>query len=46
MLTVFVTGGLLTFFYIWKQDLLANIIAHVVTDSVGIIVMPFLAHTQ
>ena len=38
--------GLLTLFFIWKQDLLANIIAHIVTDGVGIIIMPILIHSQ
>jgi uncharacterized protein len=33
----FISGGLVTLFYIWRQDLLACIIAHAVTDTVGLI---------
>jgi membrane protease YdiL (CAAX protease family) len=33
----FISGGLVTLFYVWRQDLLACIIAHAVTDTVGLI---------
>ena len=45
-LTAFVAGGIATAFYIWKRDLLANIVAHVITDFVGIVVPPLLAKTS
>ena len=37
-LTTFFSGGLATLFYLWRRDLAALIIAHVVTDFVGIVV--------
>ncbi|NJL56097.1 CPBP family intramembrane metalloprotease [bacterium] len=40
-LTTVISGSLLTLFYLWTGDLLSCIIAHIVTDSVGII-MPAL----
>src|SRR6185436_1521087 len=42
-LTTFVSGGVITLFYLWKRDLPATIIAHIVTDLVGIVVTPWLA---
>lgn len=33
--TFFVSGGLLTLFYIWTQDLTACMIAHAITDAAG-----------
>ena len=40
-LTTVISGGVLTLFYVWTGDLLPCIIAHIITDSVGII-MPAL----
>ncbi len=40
MATVF-SGAIATAFYVWRKDLLANIIAHVLTDLTGI-VLPLL----
>lgn len=37
LLIFFISGGLITLFYVWKQDLLACMIAHAVTDIVGLI---------
>ncbi|NJN56392.1 MAG: CPBP family intramembrane metalloprotease [Leptolyngbyaceae cyanobacterium SL_5_9] len=39
--TTVISGSLLTLFYLWTGDLLPCIIAHIVTDGVGII-MPAL----
>lgn len=39
-LTTVLSGGVLTLFYVWTKDLDANIIAHVATDFVGIVLMP------
>lgn len=36
-LTTVVSGALGTAFYIWRRDLLANVIAHVATDFAGIV---------
>jgi len=45
VLTFVVTGGILTAFFIWRQDLLANIVAHVIVDGMGLVVMPLLSRT-
>lgn len=37
VLTIFMAGALITAFYIWKRDLPACIVAHAVTDAVGLI---------
>ncbi|MCU0547544.1 MAG: CPBP family intramembrane metalloprotease [Oscillatoriaceae cyanobacterium Prado104] len=34
------SGILLTLFYLWTGDLLSAIVAHIVTDSIGIIIIP------
>ncbi len=45
-LTTFVSGAMLTIFYIWQQDLLANVVAHVITDFAGIVMPPLLARMR
>lgn len=45
-LTTLASGGILTLFYIWHQDLAANIVAHVVTDLFGVVLMPLLARAR
>jgi membrane protease YdiL (CAAX protease family) len=35
-----ISGAVLTAFYVWRQDLLANIVAHTIVDTMGLIVMP------
>lgn len=35
-LSFVVSGGLLAAFFMWRRDIIANIIAHVLTDVVGI----------
>ncbi|MEM1387455.1 MAG: CPBP family intramembrane glutamic endopeptidase [Pseudomonadota bacterium] len=42
-LTTAISGAILTAFFLWHGDLLANIIAHVATDFVGIALAPCLA---
>ncbi len=42
-LTTVVSGALGTAFYVWRRDLLANIIAHVTTDFIGIVLPSLLA---
>jgi membrane protease YdiL (CAAX protease family) len=32
-----VSGAVLPLFFIWRQDLLANILAHAATDAVGLL---------
>ncbi|MBE9136915.1 CPBP family intramembrane metalloprotease [Nodosilinea sp. LEGE 07088] len=36
--TTVISGGLLTLFYLWTGDLIPCIIAHIITDSVGIVI--------
>ena len=36
-LTTFFAGGVFTLFYLWQRDLAPNMIAHVATDFVGIV---------
>jgi hypothetical protein len=38
-----VSGALGTAFYVWRRDLLANMIAHVTMDFIGIIIPSLLA---
>lgn len=45
-MSTFLSGAVLTAFYIWQRDLTANIVAHVVTDVMGIIVMPAFAQSK
>jgi len=45
-LTTVISGAVATAFYIWQRDLVAIIIAHVITDFAGIVVMPYLARTR
>jgi uncharacterized protein len=40
VLTFFISGGLFTGFYLLSHDLLACIVAHVLTDSIGLIFAP------
>jgi membrane protease YdiL (CAAX protease family) len=38
--TTFVSGGIATLVYLWRQDILALIIAHIATDLYGIVLAP------
>ncbi|HJN42957.1 MAG TPA: CPBP family glutamic-type intramembrane protease [Vicinamibacterales bacterium] len=42
VLAYFVTGGLFVGLFAWRQDLMANIIAHVAVDGVALVAMPIL----
>jgi membrane protease YdiL (CAAX protease family) len=44
-LSTLVSGTIVTLFFIWRRDLLANIIGHVVTDLAGLVIFPRLAQT-
>ena len=39
-LTMFVPGAVVTLFYIWRWDIVALIVSHVVTDLYGIVIAP------
>ena len=41
-LVTLASGGIPTLFHIWCQDVAANIVAHVVTDIIGVVLMPLL----
>lgn len=45
-LTTGISGAALTLFFLWHGDLLANALAHVVTDFVGIVLGPLVALTR
>ena len=42
--TTIVSGGIGTAVYLWRQDILALILAHIATDLYGIVLPPNLAH--
>lgn len=42
-LTTVLSGACLTVFFLWHGDLLANVLAHIATDFVGIALAPLLA---
>ena len=46
VLTYFVAIAISTAFFAWRRDLLANIVAHVVVDGMGIVVMPWLSRVH
>jgi uncharacterized protein len=43
--TTIVSGGIVTVVYLWRQDILALILAHIATDLYGIVLAPRLGHT-
>lgn len=42
VLVVLGTAGVFTLFYVWQRDLVANVVAHVAVDAVGLVVVPAL----
>ena len=46
LLIFLLSGGLITLFYVWEHDLLACIIAHAVTDTVGLISAVYLSQAR
>lgn len=40
VLSFSISGAVLTAFYVWRQDLLANIVAHTIVDAMGLSVVP------
>ena len=39
-LVIFCTAAAFTAFYVWRRDLVANALAHVAVDAVGLILVP------
>jgi membrane protease YdiL (CAAX protease family) len=46
VLSFVVSGAVVTAFYVWQRDLTATMIAHVVVDAMGLIVVPWLARSH
>ena len=46
MLAYLVAVGLGTAFFAWRQDLLANIAAHVTVDVMGLVIVPMLSQVR
>lgn len=44
LLPVFIMSVLVTLLYLWRRDLVVNIVAHVTIDGVGLLLIPLLAH--
>lgn len=44
-LTTVVSGAVFTMFFIWRRDLTANVVAHVVTDFIGLVIVPLMNRT-
>ena len=44
LLTVGIVGGLVTMLYLWRRNLLVNVVAHATIDAVGLLVAPLLTH--
>ena len=43
VLSFVVSGVAITAFYVWQRDLTATIVAHTVTDAMGLIIVPWLS---
>ena len=46
VLAYLVAGAVGTAFFVWRRDLLANMIAHVTVDAVALIIIPALSHAR
>ena len=46
VLAYFVAVGIAIAFFVWRRDLLANIVAHVTVDGMGLVVVPLLTHAR
>ena len=44
LLPVFIVSLFVTLLYLWRRDLVVNIVAHATIDGIGLLVMPILAH--
>lgn len=45
-LVFLVDGAAATLFYVWRRDLLALMIAHVIGDAIGLALLPPVSHSQ
>lgn len=46
VLAYFVAVGLGIAFFVWRRDLLANIVAHVTVDTMGLVIVPLLSQAR
>ena len=46
VLAYFVAVGVGTGFFVWRRDLLANIVAHVTVDAMGLVIVPLLSQAR
>jgi membrane protease YdiL (CAAX protease family) len=44
LLPVFIVSVLITLLYLWRRDLVVNIVCHITIDGVGLLLIPFLGH--
>ncbi len=44
LLPVFIASVLITLLYLWRRDLVVNIVAHLTIDGVGLLLIPVLSH--
>jgi membrane protease YdiL (CAAX protease family) len=42
VLVILCTAGVFTLFYVWQRDLVANVVAHVAVDALGLVIVPAL----
>jgi uncharacterized protein len=45
VLTFVVSGVVFTAFYVWQRDLTATVVAHVVTDAMGLLIVPWVSRS-
>jgi membrane protease YdiL (CAAX protease family) len=41
---VFIAGTFITLLYLWRRDLVVNMVAHATVDGIGLLLIPALAH--
>ncbi len=44
LLPVFIVSVLITLLYLWRRDLVVNIVAHITIDGIGLLLIPLLGH--
>jgi membrane protease YdiL (CAAX protease family) len=41
---IFVVSSLITLLYLWRRDLVVNMVAHATVDGIALLLAPALAH--
>ena len=44
LLPIFIVSTFITLLYLWRRDLVVNVIAHTTIDGIGLLLVPFLSH--